>query len=54
MDKSFCWLYKKSIVENLEFIADNETVEQIQSKKDYQMNYLDPRVRGIKRKITLF
>ncbi len=33
----FSWLYKKSIEENLEFIADNETVTQVTSKKQYQL-----------------
>ncbi len=31
------WLYKKSIEENLEFIADSETVVQVPSKKEYQL-----------------
>lgn len=31
------WLYKKSIEENLEFIADNETATQVSSKKEYQV-----------------
>lgn len=29
------WLYKKSIIQNLEFIADKETVAATQSKKEY-------------------
>ena len=33
----FAWLFKNSIEENLEFIADNETVQQISSKKAYQL-----------------
>lgn len=33
----FAWLFKNSIEENLEFIADNETVQQIASKKAYQL-----------------
>lgn len=33
----FSWLYKKSLEENLEFIADNETVSQVSSKKEYQL-----------------
>ncbi len=31
------WLYKKSVEENLEFLADNATVIKITSKKDYQL-----------------
>jgi beta-lactamase regulating signal transducer with metallopeptidase domain len=31
------WFYKKSIEENLEFIADNETVQHVQSVKQYQL-----------------
>lgn len=31
------WLYKKSIEENLEFIADNETATLVSSKKEYQV-----------------
>ncbi|PVW14508.1 M56 family metallopeptidase [Marixanthomonas spongiae] len=33
----FAWLYKKSIEENLEFIADNETATQVSSRKEYQV-----------------
>jgi len=29
------WAYKKSIIQNLEFIADRETVDAISSKKEY-------------------
>jgi len=36
----FAWLYKKSIEENLEFIADSETVQQIPSKTAYQLSML--------------
>ncbi|MES2544258.1 MAG: M56 family metallopeptidase [Bacteroidota bacterium] len=32
----FMWLYKKAIVQNLEYIADQKAVEQIQDKKVYQ------------------
>lgn len=31
------WQYKKCMAENLEFIADQRTVAQIDSKKDYQL-----------------
>ncbi|MCW9037426.1 hypothetical protein [Altibacter sp.] len=31
------WLYKSAIEENLEYIADSETIQQIQSKKAYQL-----------------
>ena len=31
------WLYKKAIEENLEFIADHKTIEQVSSKKQYQL-----------------
>lgn len=31
------WLFKKSIEENLEFIADYKTVQQVPSKKAYQL-----------------
>ncbi len=34
------WLYKKSIEENLEFIADSETIEQVQSIKEYQLTLI--------------
>jgi hypothetical protein len=33
----FAWLYKKSVEENLEFLADNSTVSRVPSKKDYQI-----------------
>ncbi len=31
----FAWFYKKSIAQNLEFIADRHTINQITSKKEY-------------------
>ena len=31
------WFYKKSVEENLEYIADQETVVMVSSKKDYQI-----------------
>ena len=31
------WFYKRSIEENLEFIADNETVQHVESVKQYQL-----------------
>ncbi len=34
------WFYKKRMEENLEFIADSETVQQILSKKAYQLSML--------------
>jgi len=34
------WMYKKSMEENLEFIADSETIQQISSKKEYQLSLL--------------
>lgn len=34
------WLYKKSVEENLEFIADHTTVQKISSKKQYQIALL--------------
>jgi len=33
----FSWLYKKSMEENLEFIADRETAQQLPSLKQYQL-----------------
>jgi beta-lactamase regulating signal transducer with metallopeptidase domain len=36
----FVWLYKKSIVQNLEFIADFEAVSTINNKKNYQFALL--------------
>ncbi|MGK0387212.1 MAG: hypothetical protein ACI849_001835, partial [Patiriisocius sp.] len=33
----FSWFYKKSLEENLEFIADQETAAQVPSKKQYQL-----------------
>jgi bla regulator protein blaR1 len=33
----FSWYYKKSLEENLEFIADNETASRVPSKKQYQL-----------------
>jgi len=31
------WAYKKSIENNLEYLADHTTVQQVQSKKEYQL-----------------
>jgi len=36
----FTWAYKKSIVQNLEFIADKETLSAFTNKKDYQQTLL--------------
>ncbi|WP_405205457.1 M56 family metallopeptidase [Aquimarina sp. LLG6339-5] len=33
----FSWVYKKSLQQNLEFIADQEAVRDIPSKKEYQL-----------------
>ncbi len=36
----FVWLYKKAILQNLEFIADQKAIENIEDKKAYQMTLL--------------
>jgi len=36
----FAWLYKKGIEENLEFLADNETIQKVSSKTAYQITML--------------
>lgn len=36
----FIWLYKKAILQNLEFIADNEASKNIADKKAYQITLL--------------
>jgi len=36
----FSWFYKKSLEENLEYIADNQTVAQLRSKKQYQLTLI--------------
>ncbi len=36
----FVWLYKKAIVQNLEFIADSEATKNISDKKAYQFTLL--------------
>jgi hypothetical protein len=36
----FIWLYKKAIVQNLEFIADSEASKKISDKKAYQLTLL--------------
>ena len=33
----FAWLFKSSIEENLEFIADSETAQKVRSKREYQL-----------------
>jgi hypothetical protein len=32
----FAWLYKKAIIQNLEYIADQKATEQLEDKKSYQ------------------
>jgi hypothetical protein len=32
----FMWLYKKAITQNLEYIADQKSIEQLEDKKSYQ------------------
>jgi hypothetical protein len=32
----FIWLYKKAIIQNLEYIADQKAIEQLDDKKSYQ------------------
>ncbi len=36
----FAYFYRKSIIENLEFLADKKTVNQLQDKKQYQYTLL--------------
>ena len=36
----FVWLYKKAMLQNLEFIADNEALKNISDKKAYQITLL--------------
>ncbi len=36
----FAWLYKKSVEENLEFLADNTTIAEVPSRKEYQIALL--------------
>jgi hypothetical protein len=36
----FIWLYKKAILQNLEYIADQKAIENIEDKKAYQMTLL--------------
>jgi len=36
----FIWLYKNAILQNLEFIADNEAAKKIPNKKAYQLTLL--------------
>ncbi|HEX9152739.1 MAG TPA: M56 family metallopeptidase, partial [Flavobacterium sp.] len=36
----FIWLYKKAILQNLEFIADHEATKKISDKKAYQITLL--------------
>ncbi|MGQ7944271.1 M56 family metallopeptidase [Flavobacterium sp. WC2509] len=36
----FIWLYKKAILQNLEFIADSEATKNISDKKTYQLTLL--------------
>ena len=37
----FAWLFKKSIEQNLEFIADHEVINQVSSKKEYQLTLVN-------------
>jgi beta-lactamase regulating signal transducer with metallopeptidase domain len=36
----FVWLYKKAIIQNLEFIADYKAIKQLENKKSYQHTLL--------------
>jgi beta-lactamase regulating signal transducer with metallopeptidase domain len=36
----FIWLYKKAILQNLEYIADQKAIQNIEDKKAYQMTLL--------------
>ena len=36
----FVWLYKKAIIQNLEYIADQKAIQNIEDKKAYQMTLL--------------
>ena len=36
----FAWLYKKSVEENLEFLADDTTIAEVPSRKEYQIALL--------------
>jgi hypothetical protein len=36
----FIWLYKKAMLQNLEFIADNEAVKNMEDRKSYQITLL--------------
>ena len=36
----FVWLYKKAILQNLEYIADQKAIQHIEDKKAYQMTLL--------------
>lgn len=36
----FIWLYKKAIIQNLEFIADYKAIKQLENKKSYQHTLL--------------
>src|SRR5699024_1575068 len=37
----FCWLYRKRISENLEFLADQETIQKLDCSIDYQRSLLN-------------
>ncbi|GAA4271146.1 M56 family metallopeptidase [Aquimarina gracilis] len=37
----FMWLYKKSLEQNLEFIADQETIKEVSSPKEYQLTMVN-------------
>lgn len=37
----FCWLYRKRITENLEFLADRETTQKLDCSIDYQRSLLN-------------
>ena len=36
----FIWVYKKAILQNLEYIADNKATKHLKDKKDYQITLL--------------
>lgn len=42
----FAWLYRRAVEKNLEFIVDNEMLDVVDSKKEYQYNLLNLAVKN--------
>lgn len=48
----FAWLYRKSVVQNLEYLADNEVISKQESRNEYQKTLLKISIGGAQPSLT--